>query len=78
MGAIAGEMGLTTSCAAITDAPLFVFCLSIWNWGMGPFECNTSYIFAALSILDFEASSEYALIFEVITSWIVGRTRWLS
>jgi len=78
VGAIAGEMGLTTSCAAITDAPLFVFCLSIWNRGMGPFECNTSEVFAALSILDFEAPSEYALIFEVITSWIVGRTRWLS
>lgn len=59
MGAIAGEMGLTTSCADITDAPFFVFCLSVWNRGMGPSECDTSdVLFACLSVLDFAASSE--------------------
>lgn len=59
MGAIAGEMGLTTSCAAITDAPFFVFCLSTWNRGTDPSECDASdVLFAALSVLDFEASSE--------------------
>lgn len=81
VGAITGDTGLTAKRVPDSDIPFCRFCLGNWKLPNCPFikwrpavtvrsPCTRPY-------LEELTSSEWALILNVIISWIVGRNRWL-
>lgn len=81
VGAITGETGLTAERVSARDIPFWCFCLG--NWKL----CNCSFIkwrpvvaFRSpwpMPDLEELTSSAWALILDVIISWIAGRNLWL-